>query len=128
MVWGFVKSDSTRGLQKICGIMNSQKYKETLVETLFPHMFLGEKLQQDNAPCHISTETLTFFNENCVDVIGDWPSQSPDLNLIENLWAYVKKRVFKANPKNLEELWSVVLEEFQKIPNEFVKKTFRFNA
>ena len=48
MVWGFVKSDGTGGLQKICGIMNSQKYKGTLVQTLFPPMFLGEKFQRDN--------------------------------------------------------------------------------
>ena len=42
MVWGFVKYDGTRGLQKISGIMSSRLYKETLVETLFPHFYLGE--------------------------------------------------------------------------------------
>ena len=46
MVWGFVKSDGTRGLQKNCGIMNSQKHKETFAETLFPHMFLGENFSR----------------------------------------------------------------------------------
>ena len=108
---GFVKSDGTRGLLKICGMMNSQKTKEALVTTLFPHMFLGEKRQQDNAPCHFSTETLTYFNENCVVVIKILPSQAPNLNVIQYLWAYdVAKRVFKASPKNLEAFWSVVME------------------
>ena len=41
--------------------MSSRLYEETLVETLFPHFYLGEKLQQDNAPCHVSAETMTFF-------------------------------------------------------------------
>ena len=85
-----------------------------------PSYAFGRKFSAGQLSCSILTKTLTFSNEICVDVIENWPSQSPHLNLIENLFAYVKKRVFKANPESLEELWSVVLEEFQKIPNDFV--------
>jgi len=38
-----------------------------------------------------------------VEVI-DWPSRSPDLNPIENLWALLKREVSTSNPKSLEEL------------------------
>ena len=86
--------------------MNSRLYKEILAEALFPHFYLGEKFQQDNAPCHVSAETMTFFLENCMHVVSDWPSQSPDLNVIENLWAILKNRVFKRNPKNIDTLWT----------------------
>jgi len=34
----------------------------------------------------------------------DWPSNSPDLNPIENLWAIVKRNVELRRPKNLSEL------------------------
>ena len=79
--------------------MNSQKYKETLVEPLFPHMFLEDKLQQDNAPCHISIETLTFLNENCVDVIENWASQSADLNVIQNFMGLRQKESAQTKPE-----------------------------
>ena len=102
--------------------MNSRLYKETLVETLLPHFCLGEKFQ-DNVPYHVSGETMTFL-ENCMDVVTDWPSQLPDLNVFEDLWAILKNRVFKRNPKNIDTLWTVINEQFFKIDNETIKKLY----
>ncbi len=34
----------------------------------------------------------------------EWPSQSPDLNPIENLWRELKVRVAKRQPQNLHDL------------------------
>ncbi len=46
------------------------------------------------------------------------PSQSPDLNLIENLWRELKVRVAKRQPQNLNELERICKEEWDKIPPE----------
>ena len=46
----------------------------------------------------------------------EWPSQSPDLNRIENLWCDLKIAVNQQNPSNLKELEQVCLEEWAKIP------------
>lgn len=34
----------------------------------------------------------------------EWPSQSPDLNPIENLWGDIKNALSEANPRNVNEL------------------------
>ena len=46
----------------------------------------------------------------------EWPSQSPDLNPIENLWYDLKIAVHQRNPSNLKELEQFCLEEWAKIP------------
>ena len=52
MLWGFIAHDGRKCLQKVCGTINSIKYLQILQESLLPEMFLGKKLQQDNAPAH----------------------------------------------------------------------------
>jgi hypothetical protein len=49
--------------------------------------------------------------------ILDWMTQSPDLNLIENLWNHLDYQVRKRKPlpKSKQELIKVIQEEWQKI-------------
>ena len=47
--------------------------------------------------------TLQWFKEKQWNVL-EWPSQSPDLNPIKNLWYDLKIAVHKRNPSNLNEL------------------------
>ena len=73
--------------------------------------------QQDNDPKHTSKIAKVFLNENFSEIIN-WPSNSPDLNPIENLWAITKRNVEMRLPKNILELEQFMIEECDKIPNK----------
>ncbi|MGH0165600.1 UNVERIFIED_CONTAM: hypothetical protein FKN15_052999 [Acipenser sinensis] len=45
-----------------------------------------------------------------------WPSQSPDLNSIENLWFQLKRAVHKHRLKDIKDLEKFCMEEWSKIP------------
>lgn len=76
------------------------------------------RFQQDNDPKHSATVTKTWLRNEGIRVL-EWPSQSPDLNPIENLWGIVKRELSKM-PKatNKMDLWRKVLQIWQTIPKE----------
>ena len=124
MLWSFIAHDGQKCLQKICGTINSIKYLQKLQENLLPEMFLGETLQQDNAPSHNLIFSKTWFSENGLEVLEKWPPNSPDNNVIENVWSLLKKRVFQKPSKNIEELWAFCQEEFERIPLEYIQNLY----
>ena len=64
-------------------------------------MFLGEKILQDNAPEHNSILSKTWFSENALEILENWPRNSPDINFIGNVCSLLKKKFSKDIPKLL---------------------------
>lgn len=122
MFWGCFSSAGPGKLIAIKGIMKSSDYITILDENLkqsAKDLRLGRRFtfQQDNDPKHTSKATTAWFQKSNIQVLP-WPSMSPDLNPIENLWAELKMRINGRAPKNLQELEHVAIEEWGNIPTE----------
>ena len=46
--------------------------------------------------------------------VGSWPSLSPDLNIMENMWAILKRRVRKHHATTIQAIRRAIEEEWAK--------------
>ena len=98
-------------------------YKSTLLPSA--EIFFGKdnhswKLQEDNDPKHMSKKAQKWRVDNEVERIS-WPSQSPDLNPIENVWAVLKVNVGNHKPTSTKELIRIIKKEWKKLDKTFAE-------
>jgi transposase len=137
MVWSCMSWYGPGYIAKIDETLDSQLYIEILKEDL--QMSVEEWglakdefiFQHDNDPKHTAKVTKAFLeSSNLTEEEGRllyWPAQSPDLNPIEHMWAYLKIQLGKypTRPKSCKELWERISVEWYKIPVEFCRQLIR---
>ena len=71
-------------------------------------------LQEDNDPKYRSKKARKWRDDHQVCRIS-WPSQSPDLNPMENVWAVLKANVSNYKPTSAKELIRIIKKEWKKL-------------
>jgi hypothetical protein len=112
MAWGGISANGRCGLhifqkgEKV----NATKYVAVLQNKLVLHMNISGTtiMQQDSAPCHTARIVKKWFADNNVQLLLNWPPNSPDLNVIENCWQLMKNKVAAHRPTSENDLKDVL--------------------
>lgn len=126
MVWGCFAKSGMGKLTVLDRILDRFYYQQILEENLLPSvnkLGLGAdfSFMHDNDPKHTSAHVKVWLKQNGIKVL-QWPSSSPDLNPIENLWDVLEDRMKKHHPKNKDELAQLLVEEWEKIDLSILQK------
>jgi len=117
--------------------ITASEYVEVLNTTLLPEATrifsttgVGSfVLQQDNDPTHrVAVTTVAKWNirhASSQKVLNEWPPNSPDLNPIENVWAYVQAKVNALGCESFDEFRQAVLDEMMTVPRTLTSKLFK---
>ena len=121
MIWEAIGKDFKSQLMICPKILDAKGYRQlikdsNMIETLNDQKGEGNWIyMQDGAPPHKARETQKFLLKR-MNLLANWPANSPDLNPIEHLWAILKYRMSADNPKNSIELVRIIKDEWDKLP------------
>jgi transposase len=122
------KSPFTNKKGKPAKNVTTQVYADVLTSTFLPS---GNKLfseagitswflQQDNDPAHrVAAEIVKQHSQGHsarVEVLANWPPNSPDLNPIENLWGILEAEVAAKQCDTFEEFQDAVVHACSHVP------------
>jgi len=131
------KSAFTNKQGKQASNITQDEYQAVLADTLLPegrrlfsvHGISSWVLQQDNDPAHkVAERVVADWNHrhgSAVSLLQNWPPNSPDLNLIENLWAYVQARLDSRGCKTFKEFRQALTQELGAVPQSVIDSLYK---
>lgn len=116
--------------------ITTQEYRDVLQHTLLPEgqrLFSTQgisswTLQQDNDPTHkCAGDLVAAWNTNkgsSVKLLSPWPPNSPDLNLIENIWAWVQSKVDAMGCTTFDDFKQAVTDQLAAVPKDHLTSMY----
>lgn len=123
-LWGAISYNGTLSLLKAPERAKSRDYIKLMETAGIQNLrSVGLTFIDDNAPIHRSREVTNWKEENGVSIL-EWPAHSPELNPIENVWAYIKRQL-QCMKVRFEDLERTIYEIWSQIPTSYIRKLYR---
>lgn len=110
----FQENLNSKGYQRI--LKQNLKESKLIYSSDAPKTLPGNWIfLQDNAPSHKAKKTMELLDELVGERIIRHPAKSPDLNIIENLWAILDRKVKSAEITNIQTLKRFLRKEWKSL-------------
>ena len=122
MIWMMLMPNGLLCYDVIDGKFNSDRYIQLLDTKVVPIMKLNYGsdflFQEDNATVHKAQKVANFWKSANVNIL-QWPAKSPDLNIVEDVWARISDIVYDGSQfRNNKELLKKIDETIYKLCTE----------
>ena len=128
MVWGGISSFGASRPILVTGNLTAARYVNDILQgEVLPMLRENHNLwafQQDNAPAHKAAITTRFLNENNILTLP-WPALSPDLNPIEHIWDFLKRKIRSEEPQNLRQLAQSIIRNWENLPQSLMDRVIQ---
>jgi len=121
-VWGYISKKYGSGIfifkENLNGVLYSNILNDHIVDANDKNMIF----QDDNDPKHRSILVTNWKKNKNISSL-DWPSYSPDLNPIENIWAILKMKLRRCEIRTIDEFENSIKKCWNDISQNIIDNT-----